>query len=159
MCFEFAPACITHSALQRLQNPTLGIIGQCRRSPTQRGERRQYMQYGIWVQFELCAGKQEKAAADNLSPIFLCQLSHFHIIPRNRVTTGQYTLNNKRQKKVMGSGSEHGGVSMWRAGPFFKHTLELRFKRQIFMIFIVDYIYQKGFLKIGKILVPRLSFN
>ena len=51
-------------------------------------------------------------------------------------------------KIMLGSGSELGGVLVWRAGPFFIHTLELWFKRQIFMIFIVDYIYQKGFLKI-----------
>ena len=38
------------------------------------------MQYGIWVHFELCAGVQFKAVADTLSPIFLCQLSHFHLI-------------------------------------------------------------------------------
>ena len=49
---------------------------------------------------------------------------------------------------MLGSGSELGGVRVWRAGPFFIHTLELRFKRQLFMIFIADYIYQKGFLKI-----------
>ena len=55
----------------------------------------------------------------------------------------QYTL-----EKVLGSGNELGGVRVWRAGPFFKHTLELRFKRQIFMIFIVDYFYKKGFSKI-----------
>ena len=51
--------------------------------------------------------------------------------------------DNIRWKKVFGSGSELGGVRVWRAGPFFIHTLELQFKRQIFMIFIVDYIYQK----------------
>ena len=53
-------------------------------------------------------------------------------------------------KKMLGSGSELGGVRVRRAGPFFVHTLELRFKQQIFMIFIVDYIYKKGFLKIEK---------
>ena len=47
-----------------------------------------------------------------------------------------------RWKKVLGSGCELGGVRVWRAGPFFIHTLELR---QIFMIFIVDYNYQKEF--------------
>ena len=41
---------------------------------------KKYMQYGIWVHFELCAGVQFKAVADTLSPIFLCQLSHFHLI-------------------------------------------------------------------------------
>ena len=49
---------------------------------------------------------------------------------------------------MLGSGSALGGVRVWQAGPFFIDTLELRFKRQIFMILIVDYIYQKGFLKI-----------
>ena len=55
---------------------------------------------------------------------------------------------NIRWKKVLGSGIELSGVRMWRAGPFSIHTLELRFKRQIFMIFIVDYFSKKGFLKI-----------
>ena len=48
---------------------------------------------------------------------------------------------------MLGSGTELSGVSVWRAGPFSIHTLELRFKRQIFIL-IVDYIYKKGFLKI-----------
>ena len=52
---------------------------------------------------------------------------------------------------MLGSGSELGGVRMWRAGPFFIQTLELRFKRQIFMIFIEDYIYQEGFFKNRKV--------
>ena len=60
-------------------------------------------------------------------------------------------------KIMLGSGSDLGGVRRWRAGPFFIHTLEVRFKRQIFMIFIVDYIYQKGFLKIENILVHGQS--
>ena len=58
--------------------------------------------------------------------------------------------DNKRWKKVLGSGSEIGGVRVWRAGPFFIHTLELQFKWQIFMIFIVDYIYHKEFLIVKK---------
>ena len=33
MCVNFAPACITHRAHQRLKNRTLGFIGYCRRSP------------------------------------------------------------------------------------------------------------------------------
>ena len=33
MCMNFAPACISHRALQRLKNRTLGFIGYCRRSP------------------------------------------------------------------------------------------------------------------------------
>ena len=53
-------------------------------------------------------------------------------------------------KIMLGLGSELGGVRVWQAGPFFIQTLELRFKREIFMIFVVDYIYQKGFLKIEK---------
>ena len=64
----------------------------------------------------------------------------------NRVTVGQYI----NIKIMLGSGSMLGGVCMWRAGPFFIHTLQLWFKRQLFMIFIEDYIYQKGFLKIKK---------
>ena len=60
-----------------------------------------------------------------------------------RVAVGQFKKYNI--KIMLGSGSELAGVRVWRAGPFFIHTLELRFKRQIFMIFIVDYIYQKGF--------------
>ena len=67
---------------------------------------------------------------------------------RNQVAVGQYKKYNI--KIMLGSGSELGGVRVWRAGPFFIHTLELRFKRQIFIIFIVDYIYKKEFLKIGK---------
>ena len=51
---------------------------------------------------------------------------------------------------MLGSERKLGGVRVWRAGPFFIHTLELRFKRQLFMIFIVDYIFHKGFLKIEK---------
>ena len=60
-------------------------------------------------------------------------------------------------KKVLGSGSELGCVRVWRAGPFFIHTLELQFKQQIFMVFIVNYIYQKGFLKIEKNFVSEKS--
>ena len=60
---------------------------------------------------------------------------------------------------MLGSGSELSGVRVWRAGPFSIHTLELRFKRQIFIIFIVDYIYQKGFLKIENIKIRGQSFE
>ena len=67
---------------------------------------------------------------------------------RNRVAVGQYKKYNIQI--MLGSGSELGGVNVWRAGPFFIHTLELLFKRQIFVIFKVDYIFQKGFLKIEK---------
>ena len=67
---------------------------------------------------------------------------------RNRVAVGQFKKYNI--KIMLGLGRELGGVRVWRARPFFIHTLELWFKRQIFMIFIVDYIYQKGFLKIEK---------
>ena len=63
----------------------------------------------------------------------------------------EWRRDNISWKKVLGSGTELGGVCVWQAGPFSMHTLELRFKRQIFMIFIVDYIYKKGFLKIKKI--------
>ena len=58
-------------------------------------------------------------------------------------TESQYKKYNNKIR--LGLGSELGGVRMWRAGPFFIHTLELRFKQQIFMIFKVDYIYQKEF--------------
>ena len=44
-------------------------------------------------------------------------------------------------KIILGSGSELGGVRVWRARPFFIQILELRFNRQIFMIFIVGYIF------------------
>ena len=67
--------------------------------------------------------------------------------PRRMGSGIELRRNNIRWKKVLGSGSELGGVRVWRAGLFFKHTLELRFERKIFMIFIVDYINQKGFLK------------
>ena len=66
---------------------------------------------------------------------------------------GQYTF-----EKVLGTGNELSGVRVWRAGPFSKHTLELRFKRQIFMIFIVDYFCKKRFLKIEEILIRGQSF-
>ena len=58
-------------------------------------------------------------------------------------------------KIMLGSGSKLGGVRVWRVGPFFIHTLELRFKRQIFMIFIVYYNYQKGFLSSWTILLKE----
>ena len=70
--------------------------------------------------------------------------------------SGQYKKYNI--KIMLGSGSELGCVRVRRAGPFFIHTLELSFKRQIFMIFIVDYIYKKISLKIEKILVRGQSF-
>ena len=62
----------------------------------------------------------------------------------------EWRRDNISWKKVFGSGTELSGVGVrvWRAGPFSIQTLELRFKRQIFVIFIVDYIYKKGFLKI-----------
>jgi hypothetical protein len=60
----------------------------------------------------------------------------------------EWRRDNISWKKVLGSGTELSGVRVCRAGPFSIHTLELRFKRQIFMIFIVEYIYKKGFLKI-----------
>ena len=61
-------------------------------------------------------------------------------------------------EKVLGTGNELSGVRVWRAGPFYKHILELGFKRQIFMIFIVDYFCKKEFLKIEKILIRGQSF-
>ena len=61
-------------------------------------------------------------------------------------------------KKVLCSGTELSGVRVWLPGPFSINTLELRFKRQIIMIFIIDYIYKKGFLKIEKILIHGQSF-
>ena len=45
-----------------------------------------------------------------------------------------------------------------QAGTNFKHTSELTFKQQIFMIFIVDYFCKKEFLKIKKIKVRGQSF-
>ena len=45
-----------------------------------------------------------------------------------------------------------------QAGSKFTHILELMFKQQIFMIFIVDYFCKKGFLKIEKILIRGQSF-
>ena len=70
----------------------------------------------------------------------------------------EWRRDNISWKKVLGSGTELSGVRMWRAGPFSIHTLELRFKPQIFMTFIVDYIYKKVFLKIKKILIRGQSF-
>ena len=60
--------------------------------------------------------------------------------------------------KVLGTGNELSGVRVWRAGPFSKHILELRFKRQIFMIFTIDYFCKKGFLKIENFLIRGQSF-
>ena len=60
----------------------------------------------------------------------------------------EWRRDNISWKKVLGSGTELSGVRVWRVGPFSIHTLELRFERQTFMIFIVDYIYKKGFLRI-----------
>ena len=62
---------------------------------------------------------------------------------RNRVAVGHYKKYNI--EIMLGSGGELSGVRVLRAGPFFIHTLEIWLKRQIFMIFIVDYIQQKGF--------------
>jgi len=70
----------------------------------------------------------------------------------------EWRRDNIRWKKVLGSGSELSGVRVWRAGPFSKHTLELRSKRKIFMISIVDYFCKKGYLKIEKILIRGQSF-
>ena len=64
---------------------------------------------------------------------------------RIRVAVGQYIKYNI--KIMLGSERELGGIRVWRAGPFFIHTLELCFKRQIFMTFIIENTYQKGFLK------------
>jgi hypothetical protein len=61
-------------------------------------------------------------------------------------------------EKVVGTVNDLSGVRVWQAGPFSKHTLELRFKRQIFMIFIVDYFCKKRFLKIEKNLICGQSF-
>jgi hypothetical protein len=57
-----------------------------------------------------------------------------------------------------GTGNELSGIRVWRAGPFSKHTLELRFKRQIFMNFIVDYFCKNGFLKIENFLIRGQSY-
>ena len=70
----------------------------------------------------------------------------------------EWRRDNISWKKVLGSGTELSGVRVWRAGPLPIHTLELRFKLQIFMIFIVDYIYKKGFLKIETFLIDGQSF-
>ena len=70
----------------------------------------------------------------------------------------EWRRDNIRLKKVLGLGSELSGVRVWRAGPFSIHTLELWFKRQIFMIFIVDYFCKEGFLKIKKKFIRGQSF-
>ena len=43
--------------------------------------------------------------------------------------------------------SRCSALCVMQAGAYFKHTLELTFKQQIFMIFIVDYFCKKEFLK------------
>ena len=45
-----------------------------------------------------------------------------------------------------------------QAGAKFTNILELTFKQQIFMIFIVDYFCKMGFLKIEKKLIRGQSF-
>ena len=50
--------------------------------------------------------------------------------------------------KIWGSGSEFGGVRVWRVGPLFRHNIELTLEQQIFMIFMVEYFFKKEFSKI-----------
>ena len=121
------------------------------------------MQYGILVHFKLCTGVQKKAVADTLPLFFFASSLTFILFSSSlfylRMGSGiESRGDNICWKKVLGSGSELGGVRVWRAGPFFIHTLELWFKRQIFIIFIVDYFYQNEFLKIKKNLVHGQSF-
>ena len=54
--------------------------------------------------------------------------------------------------------SRCGALCEMQAGAKFTHILELTFKQQIFMIFIVDYFCKKGFLEIEKILIRGQSF-
>ena len=54
--------------------------------------------------------------------------------------------------------SRCSALCVMQAGAKFTHILELTFKRQIFMIFIVDYFCKKEFLKIEKILIRGQSF-
>ena len=42
---------------------------------------------------------------------------------------------------MWGSGNALDAVSMWRAAPNFKHTLEPTFNHQILKIFIVEYVH------------------
>ena len=44
--------------------------------------------------------------------------------------------------------SRYSALRVMQAGAKFTHILELTFKQQIFMIFIVDYFYQNEFFKI-----------
>ena len=94
MCVNFAPACITHRALQRLKNHTLGFLGYCRpaaprcspllseggckkcaqrraaeNSGEQRGERRQYSLSNKRVHFVMCEVWEELCAQETL-PLF-----------------------------------------------------------------------------------------
>ena len=54
--------------------------------------------------------------------------------------------------------SRCSALCVMQAGAKFTHILELTFKQQIFMIFIVDYFCKKEFLKIEKILIRGQSF-
>ena len=54
--------------------------------------------------------------------------------------------------------SRCSALCVMQVGAKFKHILELMFKQQIFMIFIVDYFCKKGFLKIEKNLIRGQSF-
>ena len=62
-------------------------------------------------------------------------------------------------EKVLGSGNEFCGVHMWRAGAFFKQTLELWFQRQIFMIFIVIPYFRRDFQKMKNFKFVDNPFN
>ena len=54
--------------------------------------------------------------------------------------------------------SRCSALCVMQAEAKFTYILELTFKQQIFMIFIVDYFYQKEFLKIEKFEVRGQSF-
>ena len=56
------------------------------------------------------------------------------------------------EKKNWVSERALGVVRVWQAGPNFKCTLELKFKQQIPMIFIVEYFFSKGILKMREII-------
>ena len=67
VCLKLAPACITHRALHRLKNRTLGYIGYCRRSPRSArllfAERRRAPQSSAELKYHLATSRPYNEAS------------------------------------------------------------------------------------------------
>ena len=143
MCVKFAPACITHRALQRISNPTLGVIGQCRCSP--RGSplsvktisqqhvpiTRQTLGFDIkrdlreegGYKKKLCSAairgeRRQNSLYNKWVQIVMLELQGSAMRP------GKWVQEPSRGwtiyvKIMLGSGSELGGVRVWPASPIF----------------------------------------